>query len=70
MNSSPSDLMSYCSWAKKNSSYRESIGDSFYGVILYYREYFAFKYTIGDALKTPKHNKRHTHLATHLSLST
>ena len=51
MNSSPSDLMSYCSWAKKNSSYRESIGDSFYGVIFYYREYFTFTYTIGDALK-------------------
>ena len=28
MNSSPSDLMSYCSWAKKkNSGYRESIGE-------------------------------------------
>ena len=41
---------SYCSWAKKTSSYKESIRDSFYGVILYYREYFAFAYTIGDAL--------------------
>ena len=55
MNSSPSNLMSYYSWAKKkNSSYRESIGNSFYGVILYYREYFAFTYTIGDALTTNK----------------
>ena len=43
-------LMGYCSWAKKNSSYRESIGNSFYGVILYYREYFAFTYTSRDAL--------------------
>ena len=50
MNSSPLDLMSYCSWVKKNSNYRESIRDSFYGSILYYREYFAFTYTSGDAL--------------------
>ena len=27
MNSGSSDLMSYCSWAKKNSGYRESIGE-------------------------------------------
>ena len=49
MNSSPSNLMSYYSWAKKNSRDRESIGDHFL-VSLYYREYFAFNYTIGDAL--------------------
>ena len=52
MNSSPSDLTSYCLWAKKNSSYRESIGHSFYGAILYYREYFVFTYTIRDALRS------------------
>ena len=52
MNSSPSDLMNYCSWAKKNSSYRESIENSFYDVILYYRKYFIFIYIIGDALRT------------------
>ena len=50
MNSSPLDLINYCSWAKKNSGYRESIGDYFYGVILYYRDFYAFSYTIGDAL--------------------
>ena len=44
--------MSYYSWAKKNSNYRESIGDYFYDVILYYKKYFTFIYTIGDALKT------------------
>ena len=27
MNSSPSDLMSYCSWAKNKYRYRESIGE-------------------------------------------
>ena len=43
--------MGYCSWAKKISNYKESIGDSFYDVILYYREYFTFIYSIGDALK-------------------
>ena len=51
MNSSPSDLMSYCSWAKKNSGYRESIRDYFYGDTLYYRDFYAFSHTIGDALK-------------------
>ena len=53
MNSCPSDLMSYyCSWAKKKFGYRESIGNYFYGVILYYRNFYAFSYTIGDALST------------------
>ena len=52
MNNSLSNLMSYYSWAKKNSNYRESIGDYFYDVILYYKKYFTFIYTIGDALKT------------------
>ena len=50
MNSSLSDLISYCSWAKKNSRYRVSIGDPFFGLTLYYREYFAFSYAIRDAL--------------------
>jgi len=50
MNSSPSNLMSYCLWAKKNSGYRESIRNYFYGVTLYYRDFYAFSYTIGDAL--------------------
>ena len=50
MYSSSSDLMSYCSWAKKNSRFRESIENHFFGLILYYRDYFAFSYTIGDAL--------------------
>ena len=52
MNSSLSDLMSYyCSWAKKNSGFKESIGDHFFGLILYYREYFAFSYTIGNGAR-------------------
>ena len=50
MSSSPSDLMSYCSWAKKNYGYRESIGDYFYGATLYYRYFYAFSYTIGVGL--------------------
>ena len=50
MNGSPSDLMSYCSWAKKSSGYRESIEDYFYGATLYYRDFYAFSYTIRDAL--------------------
>ena len=49
MNSNPSDFMSYCSWAKNISGYREPIGDCFYGPILYYREFYAFAYTVGDA---------------------
>ena len=36
---------------KKNFGYREFIGVAFFGLILYYREYFAFAYTNGDALK-------------------
>ena len=28
-----------------------SIGDYFYGVILYYRDFYVFNYTIGDALR-------------------
>ena len=55
MNSSSSDLMSYCSWAKKISRDRESIGDPCFGLTLYYREYFVFSYTIGDALRTVRH---------------
>ena len=51
MNSSSSNQMSYCSLAKKNSRYREAVGAPFFGLTLYYREYFAFSYTIGDALK-------------------
>ena len=35
--------------AKKNSHYRESIRNSFYSVILYYRIFYFY---IGDALKT------------------
>ena len=54
MNSSPSDLMSYCSWAKKNSGYRESIENYFYRAILYYRDFYAFSYTIRDALRGKK----------------
>ena len=42
VNSSPSDLMSYCSWAKKISRYRESIGELFLGFTLYYRENIGF----------------------------
>ena len=56
MNSSPSDLMSYCSWAKKNSGYRQSIGDYFYGASLYYRNFYVFSYTVRDALRS-FHNK-------------
>ena len=52
MNSSSSDLMSYCSLAKKILRYREVIGAPFFGLTLYYREYFAFNYTIGDALSS------------------
>ena len=50
MYSSPLDLMSYCTWAKKILGFRESIGDPFFGLILYYREYFAFSYIVGDVL--------------------
>ena len=80
MNSSPSDLMSYCSWAKKNSEYRESIKDYFYGIILYYINFYVFSYTIGDAFKSisfalkppdihlkPKHTKRRRTAGRHLS---
>ena len=42
MYSSPSNLMSYCSWAPKKSWFRESIRNHFLGLILYYRDYFAF----------------------------
>ena len=40
MNSSSSNLMSYCSLAKKkkkNSSDREAVGAPFFGLTLYYR---------------------------------
>ena len=50
MNNSLSDLMSYYSWAKKNSRYRESIGDLFCGFTLYSREDFVFSSPVGDAL--------------------
>ena len=54
MNNSPSDLMSYYLWAKKkNFEYNESIGDYFYGAILYNRDFYVFSYTIGDALREP-----------------
>ena len=42
--------MSYCSWAKKNFRYRESVGDLFCGFTLYNREDFVFREPIGDAL--------------------
>ena len=48
INSSPSNLMSYCLWAKKISKYR--VGECFYGPILYYREFYAFAYAVEDAL--------------------
>ena len=51
MNSSSSDLMSYCSRAKKKSGYRESVGESFCGFTFYNREHFVFIEPIGDALK-------------------
>ena len=51
MYSSPLDLMSYYSSVKKNLRFKESIGDYFFGLILYYRDYFTFSYTIGDALR-------------------
>ena len=50
MNSSPLDLMSYCSSAKKNSKYRESIRDYFLVSFFSYRDFYAFSYTIEDAL--------------------
>ena len=49
MNSSPSDLMSYCSCAKKNFKYKESVGDLFCMFTLYNREDFVFREPIGDA---------------------
>ena len=49
--------MFYCSLAKKNSLYRESIEDYFYSVILYYINFYAFSYTIRDALKEEKERK-------------
>ena len=50
MNNNSSDLMSYCSWSKKNFRYKESIGESFCGFTLYNREHFVFKEPIGDVL--------------------
>ena len=41
---------------KKNSGYRQSIGDYFYGATLYYRNFYIFSYTIRDALRS-FHNK-------------
>ena len=41
MNNSSSDLMSYCSLAKKKLMYREAFGAPFFTLTLYYREYFA-----------------------------
>ena len=52
MNNNPSDLMSYCSWVKKNLRYRESVGESFCGFTFYNREHFAFREPIGDTLTT------------------
>ena len=49
MNSSLSNLMSDCSWAKKNQDI-ESTLETFFGLTLYSREYFTFSYTIRDAL--------------------
>ena len=62
MNSNPSDLISYYSKVKKNSKYRESIEDYFYGVIFYYRDFYTFNYTIGDA---SSHCKIHCESVTH-----
>ena len=52
MNSSPSDLISYCLLVKKNSGYRESIGDLFCRFTLYSKEDFLFSSPIGDALNS------------------
>ena len=39
--------------SQKISGYREPIVECFYGPIVYYREFYAFAYPIGDALKCP-----------------
>ena len=37
--------------SQKKSEYKEPIGECFYGPILYYREFYTFAYTVGDALR-------------------
>ena len=45
-------MMSYCSLEEKKLRYREAIRAPFFCLTLYYKEYFAFGYTIEDALTT------------------
>ena len=57
MISSPSDLMGYCSLAKKNFRYREVVGAWTVEIWSKYSLYFGYAYSVGDALsiltKTP-----------------
>ena len=51
MNSSSSDLMNYCSLAKKKKlMYGEYVGEVICGFPLYKREDLVYKEPIGDAL--------------------
>ena len=50
MNSSSSGLMSYCSLAKKNLSFREAVGALFPCFFRLHSPYFGYPYPVGDAL--------------------
>ena len=62
MNSNPSNLISYCSWAKKNSKYKKFIGDLFCKFTLYNRENFVFNSPLRDALKSTSSRKTNWHI--------
>ena len=57
MNNSPSNLMKLLFMSQKIFKYKESIEDYFYDIILYYRDFYAFNDSIGDALMRPRHFK-------------
>ena len=50
MNSNPSNLMGYCSWAKKIWGYREAAGAWTVEIWSIYSLYFDYAYSVGDAL--------------------
>ena len=49
-NSSSLDLMSYCSWAKKKTSFRETVGALFSSFFWFHSLYFGYACSVGDAL--------------------
>ena len=50
MNSSPSDLIGYCSLAKKNFGYKEAVGAWTIEIWSIYSLYFGYTYSVGDSL--------------------